>query len=61
LIRCSRPRWSRRIAARERKGLTEREREVLRLLAEGGSYMEIGSALLVSPDTVRAHAQRAMT
>jgi DNA-binding NarL/FixJ family response regulator len=45
----------------ERKGLTEREREVLRLLAEGGSYAEIGSTLFLSPDTVRAHAQRAMT
>jgi two-component system response regulator DesR len=45
----------------ERKALSEREREVLRLLAEGGSYAEIGSALFLSPDTVRAHAQRAMT
>jgi DNA-binding NarL/FixJ family response regulator len=43
-----------------RKGLSEREREVLRMLAEGGSYAEIGSALYLSPDTVRAHAQRAM-
>jgi DNA-binding NarL/FixJ family response regulator len=41
--------------------LTQREREVLRLLAEGGSYAEIGSTLFLSPDTVRAHAQRAMT
>jgi two-component system, NarL family, nitrate/nitrite response regulator NarL len=45
----------------ERKALSEREREVLRLLADGGSYAEIGSALFLSPDTVRAHAQRAMT
>jgi two-component system response regulator DesR len=45
----------------DRKALSEREREVLRLLAEGGSYAEIGSALFLSPDTVRAHAQRAMT
>ena len=45
----------------ERKPLSEREREVLRLLAEGGSYAEIGEALFLSPDTVRAHAQRAMT
>jgi DNA-binding NarL/FixJ family response regulator len=44
-----------------RKPLSEREREVLRLLAEGGSYAEIGSTLFLSPDTVRAHAQRAMT
>lgn len=45
----------------DRKSLTERERQVLRLLAEGGSYADIGSALFLSPDTVRAHAQRAMT
>jgi two-component system, NarL family, response regulator DesR len=44
----------------DRKPLSEREREVLRLLAEGGSYAEIGSTLFLSPDTVRAHAQRAM-
>ena len=44
----------------ERKALSERERQVLRLLAEGGSYAEIGSTLFLSPDTVRAHAQRAM-
>jgi two-component system response regulator DesR len=43
-----------------RKALSEREREVLRLLAEGGSYAEIGASLFLSPDTVRAHAQRAM-
>jgi DNA-binding NarL/FixJ family response regulator len=40
--------------------LSERERQVLRMLAEGGSYAEIGAALYLSPDTVRAHAQRAM-
>ncbi|MDX6485499.1 MAG: two-component system, NarL family, response regulator DesR [Gaiellaceae bacterium] len=45
----------------ERKPLSEREREVLRMLSEGGSYAEIGSTLFLSPDTVRAHAQRAMT
>jgi len=47
--------------AGERKPLSQREREVLRMLAEGGSYTEIGGALYLSPDTVRAHAQRAMT
>jgi two-component system, NarL family, nitrate/nitrite response regulator NarL len=45
----------------ERRALSPREREVLRLLAGGGSYAEIGSELFLSPDTVRAHAQRAMT
>ena len=43
-----------------RKALSERERQVLRLLAEGGSYAEIGASLFLSPDTVRSHAQRAM-
>jgi DNA-binding NarL/FixJ family response regulator len=43
------------------KPLSDREREVLRHLAEGGSYAEIGAALFLSPDTIRAHAQRAMT
>jgi len=41
--------------------LSAREREVLRLLAAGGSYGEIGATLYLSPDTVRAHAHRAMT
>jgi DNA-binding NarL/FixJ family response regulator len=42
------------------KALSEREREVLRMLAEGSSYAEIGSTLYLSPDTIRAHSQRAM-
>jgi two-component system response regulator DesR len=45
----------------ERKPLSPREREVLRLLADGAAYAEIGATLYLSPDTVRAHAQRAMT
>jgi DNA-binding NarL/FixJ family response regulator len=45
----------------DRNALSPREREVLRLLAAGGSYGEIGSTLFLSPDTVRAHAHRAMT
>jgi DNA-binding NarL/FixJ family response regulator len=44
-----------------RNALSGREREVLRLLAAGGSYGEIGATLFLSPDTVRAHAHRAMT
>jgi two-component system, NarL family, response regulator DesR len=44
-----------------RKDLTDRERQVLRLLSDGSSYAEIGGQLFLSPDTVRAHAQRAMT
>jgi len=45
----------------ERSSLSPREREVLRLLAAGGSYGEIGATLFLSPDTIRAHAHRAMT
>jgi DNA-binding NarL/FixJ family response regulator len=45
----------------EPKPLSERERDILRLLADGDSYAEIGATLYVSPDTVRAHARRAMT
>jgi DNA-binding NarL/FixJ family response regulator len=52
---------SNRRSGTERRPLSAREREVLRLLAEGGSYAEIGGSLFLSPDTVRAHAQRAMT
>jgi DNA-binding NarL/FixJ family response regulator len=44
----------------ERRGLSDREREMLRHLAEGESYAEIGAAVHLSPDTVRTHAQRAM-
>ena len=42
------------------KGLSNRERDVLQLLADGGSYGEIGAKLFLSPDTVRAHAHHAM-
>jgi DNA-binding NarL/FixJ family response regulator len=35
--------------------LTHRETDVLRLLAEGMVYKQIGSALSLSPSTVRSH------
>ncbi len=38
--------------------LTERERQVLDLLARGRIYKEIGTALGISTDTVRSHIQR---
>jgi DNA-binding NarL/FixJ family response regulator len=47
--------------AASRRPLTERERDTLRMLAEGDSYLEMGDRIFLSPDTVRAHAQRAMT
>lgn len=41
--------------------LTQREREVLRLLADGHSNEEIGRRLFISPETVRTHIRKAMT
>ena len=41
--------------------LTDREREVLRLLADGCSYDEAGKQLYISPETVRAHVAKALT
>jgi DNA-binding NarL/FixJ family response regulator len=40
--------------------LTKREREVLRLLADGLSNEEIGKRLFLSPETVRTHVLKAM-
>jgi DNA-binding NarL/FixJ family response regulator len=43
---------------RPRAGLTEREVQVLRGMAEGKSNAEIGRDLYVSEDTVKTHARR---
>ncbi len=40
--------------------LTRREREVLRLLADGLSNEEIGKQLFISAETVRTHVRKAM-
>jgi len=40
--------------------LTKRERDVLRLLADGLSNEEIGKRLFISPETVRTHVRKAM-
>jgi DNA-binding NarL/FixJ family response regulator len=40
--------------------LTQREREVLRLLADGHSNEEIGKRLFISAETVRTHVRKAM-
>jgi DNA-binding NarL/FixJ family response regulator len=40
--------------------LTQRERDTLRLLADGHSNEEIGKLLFISPETVRTHVRKAM-
>jgi len=40
--------------------LTEREREVMALVAEGLSNEQIAGQLVVSPATVKTHVSRAM-
>ena len=40
--------------------LTHRERDVLRLLADGLANEEIGKRLFVSAETVRTHVRKAM-
>ena len=47
-----------RPAARELTGLTEREIEVLSLVARGWSNQEIGEALFVTAATVKTHVSR---
>jgi DNA-binding NarL/FixJ family response regulator len=44
----------------DRTPLTQRERDVLRLLADGLSNEEIGTSLHISPETVRTHVRKAM-
>ncbi len=45
-------------AAQASLGITEREFEVLRLLAAGRSNKEIAQALSVSPNTIKTHLAR---
>lgn len=51
------------IAQRRRnrnRELTQRERDVLRLLSDGKTNEQIGTDLKISPQTVRTHVQNAM-
>ena len=41
--------------------LTQRERDVLRLLADGMTNEEIGKTLFISAETVRTHVRKAMS
>jgi DNA-binding NarL/FixJ family response regulator len=47
-------------STRQNPKLTQREREVLRLLADGVRNKEIGQRLFISPETVRTHVRKAM-
>ncbi len=47
-------------AGAKRPELTVRERDILRLLADGLSNEEIGNKLFISPETVRTHVRKAM-
>jgi DNA-binding NarL/FixJ family response regulator len=46
--------------SRDMPSLTQRERDVLRLLSDGLSNEEIGKQLFISPETVRTHVRKAM-
>jgi DNA-binding NarL/FixJ family response regulator len=47
-------------AADRLPNLTQRERDVLRLLSDGLSNQAIGKRLFISPETVRTHVRKAM-
>ncbi|NOX55882.1 MAG: response regulator transcription factor [Planctomycetes bacterium] len=53
-------RSSEKAAAEPDDGLTKREREVLRLIADGYTSREIGEMLGISPHTVERHRQNTM-
>ena len=52
--------FARSAAADRLQTLTQREREILRLLADGHSNEEIGKRLFISAETVRTYVRKAM-
>jgi DNA-binding NarL/FixJ family response regulator len=52
--------FARSEAADRLQALTQREREILRLLADGHSNEEIGKRLFISAETVRTYIRKAM-
>ncbi|MFD4352125.1 LuxR C-terminal-related transcriptional regulator [Nocardia sp. NPDC058518] len=55
----ARPASSAQLAMRQRlSSLTEREREILRLIVCGLSNRDVGARLFISPDTVKEHVGR---
>lgn len=52
--------FARSEAADRLRALTQREREILRLLADGHSNEEIGKRLFISAETVRTYIRKAM-
>jgi DNA-binding NarL/FixJ family response regulator len=52
--------WERRERAKDHERLTDRQREVLQLVAEGKMMKEIGSILHMSPRTVASHKYKMM-
>jgi DNA-binding NarL/FixJ family response regulator len=62
----SRSRWGQRFRRPlsiepEPRTLTRREREIVRLVAQGSSGPEIAAELHIAHDTVRTHVRNAMT
>lgn len=66
LVALSMSRWGRHLRPSTPPGashgqLSERERQVVRLVAQGRAGPEIADELHISPDTVRTHVRNAMT
>ncbi|MFI7120334.1 response regulator [Amycolatopsis sp. NPDC049868] len=64
LIEQNRVRWSRRSDADERaklETLTDRERQILKLVASGQSNSDIAGALFLAPTTVKTHITNVMS